>query len=187
MEADRRRWNARHRQAPAPDRPAAVVRRFARFAPAGRALDLAAGRGRHARYLAGLGFRVVAVDISEVALADLTREPGVFAVCADLERHFAIPPGRFALIVVVRYLERRLLPRLAAGLAPGGMLIYESFLEEPDGRVDSRFNPDYLLQENELLRAFPGLRIIYYREAATGDPATPSRMASLVALQPGGA
>jgi SAM-dependent methyltransferase len=183
MEEDRRRWNEKHRDAPIEGKAAAVVRRFARLAPRGLALDLAAGRGRHARYLAGLGFRVEAVDISEVGLSGMARQPNIAALCADLER-FEIPAGRYSLILDIRYLQRRLFPQMASGLIPGGMLIVETFLEAPGGATDCRFRPDYLLKENELLREFNSLRILYYREAETRDPETPSRIASLVALQP---
>ncbi len=186
MEEDRRRWNEKHRHAPAEGSPTEVVRRFAHLAPRGLALDLAAGRGRHTRYLAALGFRVEAVDISEVGLSGLPRHPDIAAVCADLKR-FDIRADRYDLILDIRFLERRLFPQLVTGLAPGGMLIFETFLEEPAGAADSRFHREYLLRENELLHAFAALRVLYYRETETNDPETPSRIASLVALRmPGG-
>ncbi|HYL18975.1 MAG TPA: methyltransferase domain-containing protein, partial [Burkholderiales bacterium] len=52
--------------------PSEWVRRFARLIPAaGRVLDLACGEGRHARLLAQLGYRVLAVDRDERALSSL--------------------------------------------------------------------------------------------------------------------
>ena len=52
--------------------PSAWVRRHATLLrPHARVLDLAAGRGRHARFLAGLGHEVVAVDRDGAALAAL--------------------------------------------------------------------------------------------------------------------
>lgn len=69
MEKDRRKRNAKYGAMEADETPAEIVIRFAPMAnKGGRALDIAAGCGRHALFLAGLGFGVDAVDISEVGL-----------------------------------------------------------------------------------------------------------------------
>ena len=104
----------------------------ARFAAAikasGAALDLACGSGRHARYLAELGLQVEAVDRDAAALAQLEGVPRVTTRCADLEAGAWPYAGcTFDAIVVTNYLHRPLFPLLAAALAPGGVLIYETF------------------------------------------------------------
>lgn len=103
--------------------------------PAGRALDLAAGEGRNALWLAERGWRVTAVDFSQVALdrADaLARErdirpPGSFATLrADLLDY--VPAVQAYDLVLVVYLqlpaaERRIVMRRAAdAVSPGGTL-----------------------------------------------------------------
>jgi len=91
-------------------------------------LDLACGHGRHARFLAGRGCRVTAVDVDEACGQSLADVPGVEFHQADLESGpWPFAAASFDAIVVVHYLHRPLLPRLAAALAPGALLVYETF------------------------------------------------------------
>lgn len=100
--------------------------------PPGTALDLAAGEGRNALWLAERGWRVTAVDFSQVALdkaaaAAAARGVTLDLVTADVER-WTPPPGAFDLVVVA-YLQLpvdrldAVLRRAAAALAPGGTLL----------------------------------------------------------------
>lgn len=126
-----------------------------RFAPliraGGTVLDLAAGHGRHARALVAAGLEVEAVDRDQAALDALRRLAGVRVHAADLEAG-AWPFGArlFDAIVVTNYLWRPVLPHLAAALAPGAVLIYETF-----GVGNEKFgkpsNPEFLLHDGELL------------------------------------
>ncbi len=76
----------------------------------GKALDLAAGSGRHSRWLAERGWDVTAVDI-EIAI-EIGEIPGVHCVRANLEKHeYTIAPGSSG--------SDRLLALLAAGSAAG--------------------------------------------------------------------
>lgn len=132
--------------------PSDWVRRFAGLVPAhGRVLDLAAGGGRHVKYFNDLGLSVTAVDRDIAALAALA-SPRLEVIEADLEdgSDWPLEDREFAGIVVTNYLHRPLLPRIAAALAPHGILIYETF-----GAGNERFgrpsNPDFLLQPGELL------------------------------------
>ena len=62
------------------------VTRFAGLiAPGGSVLDLACGRGRHARWLAARGLKVLAVDRDAEALASLAGTPAVDTIEAELE------------------------------------------------------------------------------------------------------
>lgn len=140
-----------------------------RFAPliaaGGRVLDLACGSGRHARYLAGLGFHVEAVDRDAGALTRLANVSGVNARVADLE-HGPWPYGaeRFAGIVVTNYLHRLLLPQLLAALAPAGVFIYETFAAGNE-RYGRPANPAFLLNPGELLEVVRGrLRVVAYED-----------------------
>lgn len=138
-----------------PDEPSAWVRRFAPLiAPGGAVLDLACGHGRHARYLAGRGHAVEAVDRDAEGLAHLAAVPDVTTRQADLEGGpWPYAGCRFAGIVVANYLHRPLFPRLIDALEEGGVLIYETFMigNERFGRPS---NPEFLLSPGELLEAF---------------------------------
>ncbi len=143
--------------------PSPWVRRFARLVPKpGTVLDLACGGGRHARYFLALGYRVVAVDKEVDALADLETRAEV--VRADLEDGSAWPlPGRqFAGIVVTNYLYRPIFPHLFESLAPGGVLVYETFAQGNE-RFSPPRNPDHLLKSGELLRRVAGaMQVVAY-------------------------
>jgi SAM-dependent methyltransferase len=121
-----------------------------RIAVGSRVLDLACGGGRHTRLLAGLGYRVLAVDRDLAALAGLSGMPGVETRGLDLETaDWPLSGQRFAGVVVSNYLWRPHLPNLLACLAPGGVLIYETFMlgNEAYGKPS---NPKFLLRPGEL-------------------------------------
>jgi len=142
-----------------------VVRWAALLTPGGRVLDVASGGGRHARYLAGLGHAVTALD------RDPPQIPGVRCLGADLEDGSPWPLGeeRFAGIVVSNYLHRPLFARLAGALAPGGLLIYETFMAGNE-RFGKPSNPAFLLRPGELWEAFPGLHIIAFEQGCARAP-----------------
>jgi tellurite methyltransferase len=186
MISDRAKWNEKYRRQRYPDTPVEVVKAFCGLAPGRLALDLAAGTGRHALFLAEQGFQVEAVDISEEGLARLAgRHPAVRIVCADLDG-FDIAPDRYDLIVDVLYLNRRLFPQICEGLVPGGVLIFETLVASPGGAGDEGHCRDYLLRENELLHAFLSLKVVYYREALSPSPGGERLTASLVGIKRGG-
>lgn len=148
------------------------VRRFAPLITAqGSALDLACGEGRNARYLARLGYRVVAVDRDRAALATLAGVDGVSALCADLEGSpWPCGSNRFDGIVVTNYLHRPLMPALLEALRAGGVLIYETFAlgNEKFGRPS---NPDFLLRSDELLHWVEGsLSIVAFEQGLIERP-----------------
>jgi SAM-dependent methyltransferase len=185
MEADRHRWNAKYRSQTYATKASDIVKRFYRLAPQGAALDIAAGNGRNSLFLARRGFAVDAVDIADAAAEGLNgRHPAVRCIRDDLDAYM-IPPGRYSLIVNVRYLNRRLFPYIIEGLTPGGILIFESFLQRPEGIGDGPSCPDHLLRENELLRAFLPLHIVFYQEAQKTVPKGDLMVASLVGRRKG--
>ena len=160
-----------------------VVRWSHLVAPGGRILDLACGHGRHARYLAHHGHAVIACDRDADALASLGGVPGVEAVRADLEdgAPWPLPEGGFAAIVVVNYLHRPLFPAIAASLAPGGVLIYETFALGNE-RYGKPSNPAFLLQRDELIEVFGrDLVVAGYEQGRThrGRPALIQRLCAV--------
>ena len=157
--------------------PSPWVRRFQSLIPrqgpsGGAVLDLAAGSGRHARFLKGLGFPVTAVDRDTSALADLAAD-GVEIIEADLEVDLEAGVGVFADggalhgrvfagVCVINYLHRPLMAGIAAALEPGGVLIYETFARGNEDFVRPR-NPDHLLKSGELLDLVQGrLQVVAY-------------------------
>lgn len=135
-----------------------------------RVLDLACGKGRHVRWLAARGARVTAVDRDADALATLH---GLAAevVQADLEDGPWPLPGRtFDAVVVTNYLWRPLWPKILDSVAPGGILLYETFAHG-NASVGRPSRPDFLLQPGELLDAMrPALRVVAYEDGFLGAP-----------------
>ena len=147
-----------------------VVRFAARLAPGARVLDIASGHGRHARHLAARGCVVTAVDVDATCAESLSGTAGVHFQQADLENGpWPFAQQRYDAVVVVHYLHRPLLPRLSAALAPGGLLIYETFARgnEQFGRPRS---PDFLLRPRELVDAFGDLRILAFEDGYVAEP-----------------
>lgn len=167
------------------DPPADWVCRYAdEIGLPGRVLDLACGSGRHARWLAAAGFRVLAADRDAAALSEISH-PDIAVLCVDLEDGgWPFGGEAFAGIVVTRYLFRPLLPRLAAALAPGGVLIYETFMQgnEAYGRPA---RAEFLLAPGELdafARAV-GLEVLAFAEGYRAAP-RPAMLQSLCARRP---
>jgi len=152
--------------------PSPWVRRFAHLVTKGGVvLDLAAGGGRHARFFAGRGHPVTAVDRNLDGMADLMDGP-IERIQADLEDGSPWPLGlrRFAGIIVTNYLHRPLLPLLAEALAPGGVLIYETFAVG-QGQFGRPSGENYLLRPNELIRAYePTLTIVGFEHGIDYAP-----------------
>lgn len=138
--------------------------------PAGKALDLACGAGRHAIYLAENGWRVTAVDRSRVGIeiaAERAAEKTLaidFRV-ADLEAgEFTIEENAFDLICDFYYLQRELFAAMKKGLKRGGVIASTIHIYgegEPEGR--------FLLREGELKKFFAGFEILHYHETPLAD------------------
>jgi len=172
--------------------PSPWISRFAALVPVGaRVLDLAAGRGRHARFFAGRGAQVLAVDRDAEALRALAGVPGVTARVLDLESGtWPLAGERFDAIVVVNYLHRPQYPHLRAALAADGVLLYETFAmgNEAYGRPT---NPDHLLCEGELLSlaALPPapMTVVAFEQGVTPGatrPAVVQRIAAVGSASP---
>ena len=158
------------------------VRRFAPLvAPQGAVLDLASGGGRHARYFLSRGHPVVAIDRDTEPLADLQGRAEV--IQADLEDGAASATawgGRtFAGVVVCNYLHRPLMPFLLDAVAPGGVLIYETFAKGNERYAKPR-NPDFLLKPGELLALADGrFQVIAYEHGLIEGPRVVQRIAAV--------
>jgi tellurite methyltransferase len=189
-EPDRERWDRKFASSDFiyGKEPARFLEGRAELLPAqGRALDVAAGEGRNAVFLARQGLEVDAVDISEVGLAkarQLADEAGVNinTIVADLS-DYAIAGDRYDVVVVINYLQRDLIDDLKAALKPGGIVIYETYTAaQQDISGAHQLRREYLLKPGELRAMFEDFEILEYCETVDDRQA----VASLVARKPTG-
>lgn len=174
-DADRERWNARYAAGEYAARtyPSPLLAAWLDRLPRGRALDVACGLGRNAIHLAANGYTVDAMDISAVALAGARERADATGVSvnwieSDLERP-DIARDAYDVIVVARFLDRPLIPRLIDALRSGGHLVYDHHYITPvdvDGPRSRRFRA----RPNELLERFRALRVLSYEEGLVADP-----------------
>jgi len=141
----------------ASEQPSAWVTRFAHLvAASAQVLDVACGAGRHARWFARRGCRVLAIDRDAGLLDTMRGVPGITTLHADIEREpWPVGQRTFDAIVVTHYLHRPLLDTLKAALAPDGVLLFETFAEGNQA-FGKPSNPDFLLRRDELRRVFGG-------------------------------
>ncbi len=189
QELDRERWNRvfETSQYVFGRDPAALVFEAEKYfaTSGGVALDIAMGEGRNAVFAAQKGYQVTGVDFSDSAILKalrLAREKNVKvnAVNADLKT-YAIAPGTYDLILNIDFLERSLIPKIRAGLKPGGIVVFENFtLEHLRNEKGRGLLPEFLLSRGELKGFFQDYEILVYREQNDGKEAK----ASLIARKP---
>lgn len=178
MTTDRERWEARYRAAgpqPGGTPSAFLMEALPLMGAPSLALDLAMGEGRHALALARAGWRVVGLDVAltaaeRVAVRARAERLPLMALVADALAS-PLKRGAFGLVVVSRFLERGIADRIEEALAPGGWLFFETFTVEQAALGWGPKNPDYLLSPNELLRMFPGLKVVRYSEEVGAEGA----------------
>ncbi|MCP4244357.1 MAG: class I SAM-dependent methyltransferase [bacterium] len=154
----------------------------------GPVLDLACGSGRNACPAANWGARVVGIDRSAErldALRSAARAEGLplLPVRADLESQRQIPvrSGSCGAILVFRFLSRPLAPAIVDALAPGGLLLYETFTFHQKKLGYGPENPAFLLEDGELPTLFPELKILAHWEGVEERGAKPEAVARLTA------
>ena len=156
-----------------------VVCHLPLVAVGGRVLDLACGRGRHARLLAAAGYEVVAVDRDFAAISSLQEVAGITALRFDLAGgDWPLAGERFAGVIVANYLWRPRLPEICALPGERGVLIYETFMvgNEAYGKPSS---PEFLLRPGELraVAGAAGLRELAFTEGYVDSPRPALRQA----------
>jgi len=133
----------------------------------GLVLDLACGLGGNSLLLAEKGLTVTSWDISPVAIGHLKQCAKSKNVSVDAQVRDVIeqPPETLSadVLVVTHFLQRDMTELLMAALKPGGLLFYQTFCREKVTQQGPN-NPDYLLEDNELLAMFTGLKVRVYRE-----------------------
>jgi tellurite methyltransferase len=188
MKADQKRWDKRfgRKEFAFGKEPNPFLKKHIRLLPRGKALDMAAGEGRNAVFLAQNGFEVNAMDISGKGLKKaqkLAQGRGVKinTFLVDLDQ-YQIEKERYDLIANFYFLKRRLIPRIRKGLKKGGKVIFETYLlEHRKLGTGGPKQAKYFLKPNELLRLFKNFRILFYREGIFREGGRKKAVASLIA------
>lgn len=168
------KWDEKYQAADlnTPANPCFALKQHSRLLPFnGRALEIACGLGGNARFLAQCGLKVDAWDISDNALTVLNNWASInhlpiTPLITDLEQ-MILPYQQFDVIVVSRYLERKLFSALADALKPNGLLIYQTFLAPVQENAPR--NPNFYVNTAELSRAWPSLQTLVYGEGWLGN------------------
>jgi len=171
MRSEIDRWNRKYAEADAdatPEVEPLLLEYRHLLQGKGKALDVACGKGQNTVYLASLGFEAIGIDGSLVALRHCQRlleRRGLKAglIAADLDT-FPLPPNHFDLVLVVRFLDRALIPSLKETLKPDGLLIYATYNENLLQRRPT-FNKSFLLEPGELSDLFSNFRMVATNDA----------------------
>lgn len=188
---DRARWDERYRVGDWADidEPASVLHEARRWlSPPGLALDVACGAGRNALYLARLGYRTLAVDISWEGLQRLARRARadrlrILPVHADLEA-FGLRAEGFDVIVNTRFLLRSLFPLFRQTLKPGGLLIFETYNVDEIDLLGGDIRREFALERGELRRAFADFELLRYEDGVIDEPEGQRGLTRCVARKP---
>ncbi|MGH2374511.1 MAG: class I SAM-dependent methyltransferase [bacterium] len=191
MKAERARWEAKYRahEYSHDGPPSGLLRRWIRSLPRGRALDVAAGLGRNAIFLARAGYTVDAIDISATGLREARRRArrrGVRVrwIEADLDT-YRLPRARYDLVINMFFLKRGLLSALKSSVRPGGVMILETHLQSRanDGGPAGIRNR---LRHGELRRRFRGWDVLDLEEGVFREGGRAWLLGRIVARRPAG-
>ncbi|OQO92214.1 methyltransferase [Saccharomonospora piscinae] len=176
---DRLRWNARYRRATPSFEPHPLAdAAWAAGLPPGPVLELACGRSGSALALAERGRHVLAVDVSDVALAQLAcrarqRRPAGQLACvrADL-RTFVPRRATCALVLSTRFWDPDVFRTARQAVLPGGLLAWEALADSEEAGAQPR---PYRVRHGALGAALgPGWEVLAERR---GPHATTSVLA----------
>lgn len=159
--------------------------------PPGRALDLGAGEGRHAIWLARLGWQVTAVDFSSVGIergraAAQLRGASVEWVVADVTTWTPPERARYDLVLVAYlHLPVDVLDRAVGWVAPGGALVVvgHALRNLTDGAGGPQ-DPALLNTPEQLRAAADGLVVARCEEVVRSTDAGDAIDVVLVARRP---
>jgi SAM-dependent methyltransferase len=151
--------------------PSQWIQRWSHLmAPTCSVLDVACGGGRHMQWLASQGHAALGIDRSAEAL-QLAQTHGR-TLLADIENGpWPLTGQTFGAVVVTNYLWRPLWPQITDSVAPGGVLLCETFAQGNE-TVGKPSRPDFLLRPGELLQVCTdaGLRVVAYEDGFLSSP-----------------
>jgi len=181
MEQDRIKWNSRYRGDEfllGPEPSAWLTENIdliEALVPRRKALDIACGEGRNSIWLAGRGFTVTGLDISETGLAKARGRAAAAGVDVDFRQADLEDYGigeTYDLILNFNFLLRDLVPRLVGALNPGGVLVFDTILDTPS--MEGIHTKGFLLQPGELVRLFAGFAGSVLRDEEHPEAGTPT-------------
>jgi tellurite methyltransferase len=151
-------------------------------------IDLACGEGRHSLAAAKLGAKVLAVDRDPLKLASLRQQAADAGFALDvreLDLEGEWPElGSFDAVLVFNYLDRASMPRILRLVAPGGLLMMETFLEAQREAGWGPTSERHLLRPGELARLVVPLTVVHGREALEAvDSGRWRAVASVIAVK----
>jgi 2-polyprenyl-3-methyl-5-hydroxy-6-metoxy-1,4-benzoquinol methylase len=153
-----------------------------------RVLDLGCGEGRHSIAAAKLGARVWGIDRDDARLAVAREQAEIQGLAVDWQVVDLGGPwpdwGRFDAVLVFNYLDRARMPHITELVAPGGLLMLETFLDTQRELGWGPTSDDHLLHPGELARLITPLRVHHGREVLEPIDAERWRaVASVVAIR----
>ncbi|MDG5776870.1 class I SAM-dependent methyltransferase [Haloarculaceae archaeon H-GB2-1] len=171
-------WDERFRDGEYPSHPdpSTVLQQYVESLPDGRALDLAAGTGRNALFLAEHGYEVDAIDKSEAGL-EILRENAAEAgvadrinlVRADVPSH-EFPTETYDVITNSFYRAVDRFPDVKEALTEDGVLFVQHHLRSTAETEAGPSGDRYRFASNELLHACLDLTVLYYDERTERRP-----------------
>ncbi len=162
-------WDKRYREGFYRDtvEPHELLVKFWRLIPGKNVIDIAMGSGRDTAFLAKKGFNVYGLErsIEAIRIARKNSEIPDWPISVVQGDVAAIPfkDGSADCVLVFYFLLRDNIRSIPAILKKGGMLIYETFLRRQND-IDRRRNPEYLLQDVELISFFRDFELLFYEE-----------------------
>jgi tellurite methyltransferase len=167
-------WDKRYREGfyEGATEPHGLLKKFWSAIPGGPVIDIAMGNGRDAIFLAGKGFRVWGLERSGEAIR-ITREGSVntghsiFIISGDAHS-LPFRKGSVTCVMVFYFLLKSVMDEVVDLLKKGGILIYETFLKRQN-KIDRWRNPEYLLDDGELISYFRTLDLLFYEEAVSSS------------------
>ena len=161
-----KKWNECYQEADISTATAATIlqQNTHLLPPTGQALDLACGRAGNAQLLSQYGFKVDAFDFSNNVINALKqhKNTAINPKVWDSETD-SLRTDYYDVIVVSYFLQRNLFPNIIKALKTGGLLFYQTWSQQCIDTSGPK-NPNFRLQQGELLSLCTGLRIVLYRE-----------------------
>ncbi|MBP1931178.1 class I SAM-dependent methyltransferase [Ammoniphilus resinae] len=167
-EMDRLKWDSKYRdkllKGIAVSEPCPRLKQLSSYLAGGSALELACGMGENSFYLARKGYRVTAYDVSPVVIDFIRAQAKNFSITAevmDLD-HWSPDLEQYDLVVITKFLDRRLFPIIKSVIKPDGLFFMETFYHS------TAMRDEYKLLPNELQERFGEWEILFFEQ----DPGT---------------
>lgn len=144
-----------------------LLQQFWHKIPRGNVIDIAMGNGRNALFLSERGCTVCGLDRSSEALkiarqAMVGKNRSIFLIRGDAGS-LPFKTSSASGVIIFYFLLRDIMEEIIGLLKTGGVLVYETFLKRQN-TIDQHRNPDFLLEDGELLSYFKNLELLFYEE-----------------------